>query len=426
MTGLSLGIDIGTSGIRTAVLDEAGNAISSARVGHEAQGGDQIDADAWWRSVQTCIANQNAALHAIGRASSEISCIGVDGTSGTMVLTDSDLTPVTGALMYNSSGFDAEATVIAQHAPATHIAKGSNSALARALRLQSWDQDNRARHLLHQADFVIAKLRGQGGVSDHNNTLKLGFDPQTNAWPDWFAQTGLDAALLPYVLPAGAPIGPISRAVAGEMGLAPTAVVHAGTTDSIAAFLAAAPLQAGVAVTSLGTTLVVKTLSKTRIDDPAIGLYSHRLGDFWLLGGASNTGGGVLAQLFTPEELVALSNQIEPDQPSPFDYYPLSKPGERFPFNDPAHEPKMTPRPSNDATFLHGLLESIAKIEAQCYHAIQDRGGDFPSVILTAGGGASNSAWTQIRARILGVAPTKADQTEAAVGIARLIMKTQH
>ena len=87
-----------------------------------------------------------------------------------------------------------------------------------------------------------------------------------------------------------------------------TAQIYAGTTDSIAAFFATAPLKSGIAVTSLGSTLAIKVLSKARIDDPEIGLYSHRIGDTWLVGGASNTGGVVLANFFTHDELKNLSN----------------------------------------------------------------------------------------------------------------------
>ena len=39
---------------------------------------------------------------------------------------------------------------------------------------------------------------------------------------------------------------------------------------------------------------------------------SHRLDDMWLVGGASNTGGAVLRQLFTDEQLKELSARIDP------------------------------------------------------------------------------------------------------------------
>ena len=55
-------------------------------------------------------------------------------------------------------------------------------------------------------------------------------------------------------------------------------------TDSIAAFVAAGVQQPGEAVTSLGSSLAVKLLSEARVDDAATGVYSHRLGDTWLVG----------------------------------------------------------------------------------------------------------------------------------------------
>ena len=421
MTGLSLGIDLGTSGVRTAVLDAKGAVLSSVRTTHLPQDPDNIDATKWWTAVKNCLALQRLALAELGLDLRAVERVGVDGTSGTMVLTDAALRPVTPALMYDSSGFVVEAAVIDDHAPAVHIAKGTNSALARALRLQSHDNSNVAEQLLHQADLIIAHLRGIGGVSDENNTLKLGFDPETGQWPEWFKDTGLRMQLLPKVVPAGAPLGPISAEVAADLGLSATVTVHAGTTDSIAAFLAAAPLAAGNAVTSLGTTLAIKILSEHRIDVPEIGLYSHKVGDVWLVGGASNTGGGVLAKLFDPDALVSLSERIDPNVESPLAYYPLSKPGERFPINDPTLQPCLSPRPKNDAAFLHGILESMARIERDGYRAIQEHGGPKLVHLYTAGGGASNPVWTDIRARVLGITPQKVLAQEACVGIARLV-----
>ncbi|MEJ8561993.1 FGGY-family carbohydrate kinase [Yoonia sp. GPGPB17] len=418
---LSMGIDLGTSGVRTAVIDASGTVLSSVKTKHLPQAPAAIDASKWWMTVQNCIIEQAKALKAAGHNIANVGRIGVDGTSGTMVLTDAALNPVTPALMYNSAGFTAEAAEIAKHAPATHITKGSNSALGRALRLQTNDPENRAAHLLHQADFVAARLRGTGGVSDENNTLKLGYDPDTGTWPDWFAKAGLRTHLLPSVVQAGAALGPVAPDVAAMLGLSAQAVIHAGTTDSIAAFLATAPLEAGNAVTSLGTTLAVKILSTRRIDEPQMGLYSHKLGKVWLVGGASNTGGGVLADLFDPDELTKLSEQIDPTTASPFDYYPLLQKGERFPINDPDLAPRLSPRPANDVVFLHGILESVARIERQAYDAIAARGGPKPKRLFTAGGGSQNTVWTAIRARVLGITPAPSAQTEACVGIAKLI-----
>lgn len=426
MSMLSLGIDLGTSGIRSAVVDAAGTVVSMARAEYGPQNPDYIDARLWWDGAAHCITNQIRALRDIGLDPKQIAQIGVDGTSGSMVLVDTDLTPVTHGLMYNSSGFIAEAEAIAHHAPDPHITRGTGSALARMLCLQSADTDGRAAHMFHQADFITAKLLGpemakQGGWSDENNALKTGYDPETKCWPAWAAAAGVRIDLLPTVKPAGHLIAPIAEDVATYFGFSKSAQIHAGTTDSIAAFLACAPLRLGAAVTSLGTTMAIKLLSPTRIDAPEIGLYSHKLGDYWLVGGASNTGGGVLKHFFSVKELQTLSTQIDPGSPSDLDYYPLLKPGERFPVNDVNLAPRLAPRPKSDIIFLHGLMESIARIEAQCYTAMAEFGAVEPDVIYTAGGGASNPTWSAIRTRVIGVKIKSPKETEAAIGIARLI-----
>lgn len=93
-------------------------------------------------------------------------------------------------------------------------------------------------------------------------------------------------------------------------------------------------------MTSLGSTLAIKLLSSNRIEDARFGVYSHRLDDKWLVGGASNTGGVVLRQHFTDEQLEKLSELINPMEASSLDYYPLQRMGERFPVADPMMVPR--------------------------------------------------------------------------------------
>lgn len=419
MSEYSLGVDIGTSGIRTAVLDNLGNLLSTTRVPHESPSSTLNQAVAWERSVYSCLHAQCTLMVKQKLDPNKICRLAVDGTSGSMVLTDAQLKPITEPLMYNSKGFIEEAKIIAKYAPDPHITLGSSSALARVKRLLWQDTESQAVYLLHQADFITARLMQQGGFSDYNNALKTGFDPETKSWPDWLADVGVPISILPNPMPAGTPLGTINKNVADIIGLSKKVIIHAGTTDSIAAFIAAAPIETGVAVTSLGSTLVVKVLSPVRIDVPVYGLYSHKFGDNWLVGGASNTGGGVLLDYFSVSKIKELSDQIDPSKESKLDYYPLNQPGERFPINDPYLSPVMTPRPKEDVEFLHGLLESIARIEKRCYELIVKQGGEYPTKLYTAGGGAQNAVWTKIRERVLGLNIEIAKHTEAAVGTAK-------
>jgi sugar (pentulose or hexulose) kinase len=90
------------------------------------------------------------------------------------------------------------------------------------------------------------------------------------------------AALFPsQVVAPSAPVATITAAAASRTGLPPSCLVCGGTTDSIAAFVAAGVSQVGEAVTSLGSTMAVKLLSQARVDDAAYGVYSHRLGGWY-------------------------------------------------------------------------------------------------------------------------------------------------
>lgn len=161
----------------------------------------------------------------------------------------------------------------------------------------------------------------------------------------------------------------------------------AGTTDSIAAFIAAGATRPGQAVTSLGSTLAVKALSSVPVRDAARGVYSHRFGpDLWLAGGASNVGCAIFRQEgFDGAELQRRSLEIDPSKDSNYKYYPLCTPGERFPRCDPRMPPVLVPKPllprggaaeaSVDRTeYLRALLQGIAYVEKEGYDALEELG----------------------------------------------------
>jgi sugar (pentulose or hexulose) kinase len=275
---------------------------------------------------------------------------------------------------------------------------------------------------MHQADWLTALLSGRPGISDYHNALKSGYDVQRLCWPDWIL--ALPAApLLPHVVAPGSIISKVTPSLASRYGIAPDCVIHAGTTDSIAAFIASEINDTNTGVTSLGTTLVLKQLSTKRIESPEYGIYSHRYGELWLVGGASNAGAGVLRSYFTDAQLVTLSEQIDTEQASPLDYYPLPKRGERFPVCDPKLAPRLTPRPDNDADFLHGLLQGLARIEADGYARLAELGAPPIKQVVSNGGGSHNPAWQTIRSYMLGHPVYASPHSEAAYGTALMALR---
>jgi D-ribulokinase len=221
-------------------------------------------------------------------------------------------------------------------------------------------------------------------------------------------------------------VAQVTKAMVSDFGFSPDCQVFTGTTDGTAGFVAACGLEnleQGTAVTTLGTTLVIKSITPKRADVPTFGIYSHRLFDNWIAGGASNTGGGALLRHFTVKEMTELSEQIDPSVPTGLDYYPLVSKGERFPVNDPELEDKTQPRPDDPALFLAGLLESIARIEKRGFDLMQAYGVPAPTLIKTVGGGSRNQTWLKIRERILGAPVVAAEETEAAYGSALIALR---
>ena len=183
--------------------------------------------------------------------------------------------------------------------------------------------------MLHQADWLAYLLHGKLGISDYHNALKLGYDVDKLCYPDWLHNLPF-SYLYPQVRSPGAVVKEVTPDC-DRLNLPPDCIVRTGTTDSIAAFLASGASQPGEAVTSLGSTLVLKLLSQTKVTAAKYGIYSHRLGDLWLTGGASNTGGAVLKHFFNEEQLKLLSEQIDPATVSPLLYYPLLEQAIAFP-----------------------------------------------------------------------------------------------
>lgn len=417
-TPLFAGIDAGTSGIRLVLIDAMGTIYHESSLnmqGDHLAGTEHMQMpEEWWQLALRLLKGIPGSLRPSLRA------LAIDGTSGTLLACNKDGKPLGPALMYDDSRATEEARRIEAVAPRNSAAHGPSSGLAKLLWLQAHYDQDQFHFVLNQADWLLGQITGCYGISDENNSLKLGYDPERRCWPEWLGELGVRVSLLPVVHEPGTALMPIDPRLASELDLPANMMICSGTTDSIAAFLATGARKTGEAVTSLGSTLAIKMLSDHPLYDPDAGVYSHRLWDQWLVGGASNSGGAALLRHFSLEEIRKLSAQIDPERDTGLEYYPLPGKGERFPVNDPEKKSRTEPRPASDATFLQGLLEGIAHIERQGYAQLQKLGAPPPVRVITVGGGSTNALWNRIRQRILSVPVETVAFDQAAYGSALL------
>ncbi len=464
MKKLYAGIDLGTSGCRLIIIDVDKNIHASSHISYS--NSDDQSPELWWDSVSQLLSKLPSEIK------QNLQSIAVDGTSGTILLVDDNGEPLTQALMYNDLRATDEAEIIKQVLPQENGGQGASGSLARLMWLLKCPENltkklkndhvkvggctqqhnttaskhsavepvehtpsllhdvfNSPIHAVHQADFILGKLSNNYKLSDENNCLKLGYDVVNQCWPvDDVKKLGIDESLLPKVFPAGTAVAQIDSKQADALGLPKTLQCVTGTTDSIAAFIATGANKLGEAVTSLGSTLVLKLISDQPIFSPKHGIYSHRLNNQWLVGGASNAGAKVLQHYFSQTQIDEMTIQLSPDNPTSLDYYPLIKIGERFPVADATKQPKLSPRPESDIEFFQGILEGITKIENQGYQKLMDLGAPAVKSVRSVGGGSKNKAWTRLRENELNKTSTKIamitpEYTEAAYGSALLALK---
>ena len=402
---LVLGIDLGTGGVRAAVIDGQKEILQCRATTYRR---DLSDPSSWRRACHELMAGIPSRLRR------SLAALSVDGTSGTLMACNQQGVPLGEALTYCQACPEQERE-LRRLTPQGGVASTSSGSLARALRLiERHGQDLLLRH---QADWITGWLLNDWRWGEESNNLRLGWDLDNACWIDGLSEQPW-APSLPTVVTSGSILGQIATGPAKELGLPDDLLIVAGTTDSNAAVLAAEP-DAADGVTVLGTTLVMKRFTEQPLK--AEGVTRHRVGGRWLCGGASNAGAGVLRRFFNDAQLTELSRQIDPETDSGLSYRPLPAPGERFPVDDPTLTPVLAPRPVSDALYLHGLLEGLAEIELQGWRRLMQLGAALPERVVSIGGGARNPQWRRLRERRLRCPVVSSDAPPAA-GVARLAL----
>lgn len=422
MSEVWIGIDIGTQSVRVIAVDPVGTRLGSGSrplTGRRDGPRHEQDPQEWWRAV--CA----ACAEALSTVDGVVGGVAVASTSGTVLLADDRGRPLTPALMYddgraaayvdrvNEAGGDVWSELGYQRVQAAW-------ALPKVLWLLT-EHPGGGTRLLHQNDFVNQRLVGHAVPADLGSALKTGAHLVREEWPhDVFAELGLPEDLLPTLVRPGTPLGEVCAQAAAETGIPAGTTVFAGTTDGCAAQLASGPLDVGNWHSVLGTTLVIKGVTRDLLHDPSGAVYSHRAPDgSWLPGGASSTGAGMLSREFDSEDLPRLERDVR--LPTDVVAYPLVSAGERFPFTAPQATAFTLGHAGSAVERLAALHQGVALVERLCFDHLHHLGAPVDGGMLTFTGGATRSRrWCQVRADVLGRPVTLLEDAEPALGMAIL------
>lgn len=426
---LFMGIDVGTQGVRCVIADGRGEIVAAHSVPFSSlniaahEGWYEQSPAAWTQAAEQAV---TACTRQIAHPE-EIHSISIDGTSGTIVPLDEHMRPLTNGIMYNDPRARAQAARIHETMGAVEARMGYKFGASFSLPRILWVRDElpevyaKTAVFAHQADYIAGMLSGEYRVSDYSNALKTGYDLIDGRWPQAYdAVLGLDLRKFPKIARPGETIAQVSAEAAARLGLSTKTRITGGSTDGYASALAAGAVAAGRWASIIGTTFVMKGVTRDLVIDPNGSSYSHRLpGGEWLLGGAANLGGRVLNFARGEKSFDEMNAASENLIPTGVRCYPLTGRGERFPFVNSACEAFYM----GDVTggkLYPAIMEGVGFAERMAFDHMAALGCEIGDTVYTTGGACRSALWLKIRAAILNRALKVPEVVDAAMGSALL------
>lgn len=406
-----VGIDLGTQGVRVVAVTADGDVLARTSMTLPPQpeglpeGWHEQNPEDWWTIVYLAL---RELVHVLPKEVS-LAGVAVDSTSGSLVMVDSNGSPLYPAVLYNDTRSRTAVAVVRKVCARLEESLGYSISSSFALPKILWLQQeypnlfDETAHFLAATDFIVGRLTGEYGITDYNNALKTGYDVLKLEWPgELETGLGIPLAKLPRVVSPGSFIARTHGKYCQMTGLRPDIPIFAGATDGTAAQYASGAVTPGAWNTTLGTTLVLKGITENLCIDPYKRIYCHRHPEgWWMPGGASNTGGEWIGVEFPHDDLAALDQAAAHYFPTPLIWYPLARKGERFPFIAPDAIGFFIGTALDEAQRFAAGLEGTAMTERLAFELLESVGAPLIDPIIVNGGASRSDIWVELRATVL-------------------------
>jgi xylulokinase len=428
-----LGIDVGTSSVKTVLFDRdqklIGQASRPLSVARPQPGWSEQDPEAWWAAVEGTI-DTLASRHPL----KDLRGIGLSGQMHGAVCLDHDDRVIRPAILWNDGRAMAECAEFEAAFPRSRQVAGNIAmpgfTAPKLLWLRRHEPATFARidAVLLPKDYIRFRLTGHhvSEMSDASGTLWL--DVAARDWSDDLLEaTGLTRAHMPRLVEGSAPSGDLVPDLARRWGIEGTAVLAGGAGDNAAAACGVGVVTPGSAFVSIGTSgvLFVSNARFSPNTEGAVHAFCHAIPETWHQMGVILSASDSLEWLARlagrkPAELADAVGAAE--RPSSVTFLPYLS-GERTPHNDAAARGAFVGLAQTDdlRELTQAVMEGVAYAFADCQRVLGDAGTDFTSA-LAVGGGARSDAWLRIVASVLDRPLEIAADSDvgAALGAARL------
>jgi xylulokinase len=422
-----LGIDIGTSGTKTLVINDKGKILAEATENYPCYFPKPLwseqDPEDWWKAT---VATVRQVVKKSGLKAADVKAIGLSGQMHGSVFLDKRGKVIRKALLWNDQRTAAECTEIEERAGGRDelIKMVANPALTGFTAPKIlWLRNHEPKHfektvkVLLPKDDVRRRMTGEFAtdVSDASGMLLL--DVAKRNWSkELLSKLQLDESLFGKCYESEEVTGKLTKEAAAAMGLSTDCVVVGGAGDCAANGIGTGVVTSGTLSTSIGTSGIMFVHSDEVQIDPAGRLHTfcHAVHGKWHMMGVSLTGGGAL-QWFTEKicdglgkgkdqrykQLTAEAEKIAAGSEGLF-FLPYLA-GERTPHADPHARGCFI-----GLTLKHGRGHLTRAVMEGVAYAMRDslaiiRELNVPvKQIRASGGGSKNPLWRQIQADAFG------------------------
>lgn len=423
-----LGIDIGGTAVKVALLDTAGRLLGAHNTPIQPHaprpGWFEIDPADWQCAVRQGVA---AVMHTAGARAADVAAIGLSNMIGTVTPLDNAGRPLRRAIAYYDTRSTAEAEWMLRQAPevpqvtANRVLPG-NTSLTSILWLRRHEPAvyARAASFAPTNTFMWRWLTGAGGIDWTNATFIGVCDVAARSWSrDLAAKLDFDLDLLgPVVAPDT--VAPLTAGVAAELGLAPGTPVAIGGLDGAMSSVGVGAIHVGDAYDVCGTSEMIAVCLDRPVAAPELLGRWHVTPGLWTLIGAMTTSGAAL-QWFRDQLVAPVAAPTGSPAPAPQALYEamtaeaatapagangvLFLPhlaGERAPWWDPHAKGVFfgLTLGTTRGEMIRAIMEGTAYAMRQLIDLAEGYGGLPIRRITTLGGASHNPLWRQIRADV--------------------------
>ena len=411
-----LGLDIGSSGVKAAVVDAHDGVRATARRGVTLEsprpGWAEADPEQWWDGVCACV-RELTTHHGVQAA--QVDAVACSGMVPAVLVLDAGGEPLRRAILQNDARATAELDELADLLADLDLVALTGSALTqqsvaptlRWLARHEPDVFARAETVVGSYDWVARKFGAEPHV-ERNWALESGlFTIDGAPLEAVFERAGIDLGLVPEVRAPASAAGVVSAAAASQTRLRAGTPIVVGGADHVLSAYGAGLLAHGDWLIKLGGAGDVLAVSDEPVVDRRLYLDAHPAGG-WLPNGCMATSGSLirwLAALTGGEELAALDAEAAATPPGAGGIICLPYfLGEKSPLHDPRLRGAFVGlHLGHRRGHLHrAALEAVAFGFRHHFEVFGALGVTLGEARVT-NGGSDSRVWKQIIADVLGV-----------------------